>query len=58
MKKVILTLGVLALITGVFVYANSTASSTATCEEQADCEPCACTPDCQPGDDWCTCPEE
>ena len=50
MKKITITAAILfSLCTGVY-FANSLIFS-----ENINTKECPCTPDCQPGDVWCTC---
>ena len=50
MKKITITAAILvSLCTGVY-FANSLIFS-----ENINTKECPCTPDCQPGDAWCTC---
>ena len=50
MKKVIISLAVLfSLGTGLYLANNYLSSEGLKTVE------CPCTPDCQPGDAWCTC---
>lgn len=56
MKKYIISsiIGVAALTS---VLAFSSTNEGTTCKN-GSCEACPCTPDCQPGDAWCTCPSD
>ncbi|MBO6516484.1 MAG: hypothetical protein JJ975_08020 [Bacteroidia bacterium] len=58
MKKVLIGVGAVALITGAVFFTGTAISNAKPSDNKETCEPCPCTPDCQPGDDWCSCPEE
>ena len=58
MKKVLLGIGVVLLIAGTVAFASTQSKTSAQCENEENCEYCPCTPDCQPGDEWCECPAE
>ena len=57
MKKFALAFGLLVLggATALFALRSSDEQTTV---EATDSEYCVCTPDCQPGDEWCSCPDQ
>lgn len=57
MKVTILTIAATLLVAGSVVLASNMTQKQDTCTKSSDCVCCPCTPDCQPGDEWCTCPE-
>ena len=57
MKKVILSIVAILLVAGTVVFATTTTKKNNDCSNTKDCVSCPCTPDCQPGDPNCTCPE-
>ena len=61
MKKIIIGICAIGILTSAAIYANSSNNSKnepcgANCTSSS-CQSCPCTPDCQPGDDHCTCPQ-
>ena len=58
MKKYILAISVLVLFSTIYVLAQNNGNEEVCSADSgdADCISCPCTPDCQPGDEHCTCP--
>lgn len=56
MKKIIIGISAVVLTAGTYAFTSTT--QTETCENDSNCVCCPCTPDCQPGDDWCVCPTD
>ena len=50
MKKFTVSAAILFSLCSGFYFANNLISS-----ENINSKECPCTPDCQPGDAWCTC---
>ena len=50
MKKFTISAAILFSLGSGFYFANNLISS-----ENINSKECPCTPDCQPGDAWCTC---
>ena len=60
MKKLILGITVTLFVAGTVAIASNNSTKKVdkpTCTNKTEYVSCPFTPECQPGDEWCTCPE-